>query len=234
MSPLIEFSPHDCSFFSTPRVTGRGGGLACVFRNKFKCRLLSTVNYQSFEAQVMMYDGWKTVLCVLIYRPPRYIKDFIQQFSEILSHIVPICDNILILGDLNVHVCYPDKPMVSEFLQLVDSFNLIQFVTSPTHEQGHILDLVLSLGLPISNIDVYNYCLPVIFNVFMPCKPVIPQSGVICSRRMMPSTAAVFSDVYNSSSFVNLIEFPSPAVGPDDLLILFNSVYSDILKEVAQ
>lgn len=91
-------------------------------------------------------------LCVLIYRPPRYNKHFIQQFSEFLSHIVP--NNILILGDFNIHVCCLDKPMVSEFLQLVD---FTQFVTSPTHEQGHILDLVLSLGLPISNIDVYNF-----------------------------------------------------------------------------
>ncbi len=63
----------------------------------------------------MMYDGWKSVLCVLVYRPPKYNKDFIQQFSEFLSHIVPSCDNILILGDFNIHVCCPNKPMVSEF-----------------------------------------------------------------------------------------------------------------------
>lgn len=43
MSPLIELSPHGCSYW-------RGGGLACVFRNNFKCRLLSTKSYQSFEA----------------------------------------------------------------------------------------------------------------------------------------------------------------------------------------
>ncbi len=29
---LIELSPDDCTFFSTPRTTGRGGGLACVLR----------------------------------------------------------------------------------------------------------------------------------------------------------------------------------------------------------
>ncbi len=154
---LIELSPDDCTFFSTPRTTGRGGGLACVFKKGFKCHLLSKVNYQSFEAQVMVYDGWKSVLCVLVYRPPKYNKDFIQHFSEFLSHIVPSCDNILILGDFNIHVCCPNKPMVSEFLQLVDSFNFMQFISNPTHEQGHTLDLVLSLGLPICNVDVLNY-----------------------------------------------------------------------------
>lgn len=65
--------------------------LLVFLENKLKCHLLSTVNFQSFEAQVMMYDGWKTVLCVLIYRPPRYNKDFIQQFSEFL---ITYCANL--------------------------------------------------------------------------------------------------------------------------------------------
>ncbi len=40
---------------------------------------------------------------------------------------------------------------------MVDSFNFMQFISNPTHEQGHILDLVLSLGLPICNVDVLDY-----------------------------------------------------------------------------
>lgn len=78
------------------------------------------MNYQSFEAQGTMYDGWETVLCVLIYRPPRYNKDFIQEFSE-FYHIMPVCDNISILGDFNAHMCCMDKPIVSSFfLQVVN------------------------------------------------------------------------------------------------------------------
>ncbi len=98
-------------------------------------------------------------------------------------------------------------------------------------------DLVLSLGLPICNVDVLNYGLsdhmPVIFNVIMPCKPALAQSGVFCSRLITTSTAVEFSEMYNSSSFVNVIECPSPSLGPDELLILFNSVCSDILDVVA-
>lgn len=96
------------------------------------------------------------------------------------------CDNILILGDFNIHVCCLNKPMVSEFLQLVESFNFKQSVSSPTHEQGHILDLVLSLGLPICNIEVGNDVLsdhmPVTFDACMPCKPNLPQTDVFCTR----------------------------------------------------
>ncbi len=62
--------------------------------------------------------------------------------------------------------------------------------------------------------------MPVIFNVVVPCKPVLPQS-------------VEFSEVYNSSLFVNVIKSPSPSVGPDELLISFNSVCSEIVDVVA-
>ncbi len=55
-----------------------------------------------------------------------YNKDFIYEFTAFLSVTVPTCDNFLILGDFNIHVCCPFKPLASEFLQLIDSFNFTQ------------------------------------------------------------------------------------------------------------
>lgn len=51
-------------------------------------------------------------------------------------------------------MCCPAKPLAKAFLNLVESFNLTQFVASLTHICGHILDLVLSYGLSIGNIEV--------------------------------------------------------------------------------
>lgn len=39
-------------------------------------------------------------------------------------------------------------------LRIIDSFNLVQSVTGPTHERGHTLDLVLSYGLPVFNLEI--------------------------------------------------------------------------------
>ncbi len=44
--------------------------------------------------------------------------------------------------------------MVKEFLQIIDTFNLIQSVVGPTHNQGHTLDLILSYGLLISDVGI--------------------------------------------------------------------------------
>ena len=38
----------------------------------------------------------------------------------------------------------PEKPDVSQFLQIIESFGLKQHVNVPTHVAGHILDLVFT------------------------------------------------------------------------------------------
>ena len=81
--------------------------------------------------------------------------------------IMPKHDHVLIVGDFNVHVCCPDKPMARGFLSLIDSFNLVMSVSGPTQEQGHTLDLVLSYGLPVFNLEtcdaVFSDHMPVLF-----------------------------------------------------------------------
>ncbi|KAL6484014.1 hypothetical protein MHYP_G00088870 [Metynnis hypsauchen] len=49
-SALVELLPAGCSYFNSPRTSGRGGGTATVFKNDFKCkqRALST-SISSFE-----------------------------------------------------------------------------------------------------------------------------------------------------------------------------------------
>ena len=51
-SHLIKLCPADCSYISTPQLTGHGGGLAIVSRNKFTCQMVSTKSYCSFELQI--------------------------------------------------------------------------------------------------------------------------------------------------------------------------------------
>lgn len=99
-------------------------------------------------------DKSQPVLCALIYRPPKYNKHFIRDFTELLSEIMPKYDRILIVGDMNIHVCCTCTCKAKDFLKLIDSFNLTQFVSGPTQIHGHTLDLVLSCSLPILNIEI--------------------------------------------------------------------------------
>ena len=121
-----------------------------VYKNDFKCKQCTvSFSISSFEVSLFEVGRSDPVLCAVIYRPPKYNKDFVNDFSGFLAEIMPKYDCVLFLGDFNIHVCCPDKPLVKDFLSLIDSFNLVQCVSGPTHEHGHTLDLVLSHGLSV-------------------------------------------------------------------------------------
>ncbi len=84
------------------------------------------------------------MLCTVIYRPTKFNKDFIQDFSNFVAELILNFDRSLIIGDFNIHVCCDSRPLVKDFINLKDSFNPTQSVTGPTHEKGHTLDLVVS------------------------------------------------------------------------------------------
>ncbi|KAI2651126.1 hypothetical protein H4Q32_019149 [Labeo rohita] len=196
----------DCKFCSadsedgTPRPSGHGGGVANVFKSYFKNRKINIDVYSSFEVQLMRIDIGGPVLCALVFRPPKFNKDFIEQFSAFLADTVSRCDRLLILGDFNIHLCCPSKPLVNEFLFLIESLNLSQFVSAPTHNLGHTLDLVLSLGVPITNLSVidaaFSDYLPIVFEFdYDSPTPTCPKT-VSYSRLIQSSTARLFSEHY--------------------------------------
>ena len=81
---------------------------------------------------------------------------FIPEISDLLTTLCTTSANIIILGDLNIHVDTPSCHFAADFLQLLDSLNLQQHVDVPTHSRGHILDLVITNSSPIRNILVYD------------------------------------------------------------------------------
>ncbi len=143
-------------------------------------------------------------------------------------------DRVLIIGDFNIHVCCPTKPLAKAFLNLVDSFNLTQFVASHTHKCGHILDLVLSYGLPIGNIEVcdatFSDHLPVVFEI---CTSYDFKVTSLTRRHRIinPSTAQLFSDAFNGIN--DEYSMSSYGLNTDDLTSLFSSTCQSILDIVA-
>lgn len=84
-------------------------------------------------------------MCFNLPTPKTYFW-FIQEFSDLLSVIMLHDDRILILGDFNIHFCWLISSLrTSDFVKLLESFNLSQFVKQPSHDKGHTLDLVLSM-----------------------------------------------------------------------------------------
>ena len=89
-SALNELSPPDYAFFNSPRSSGRRGGTAAVFKNDFKCKQCAVCpSFTSFEVTLFEVGRSDPVLCAVIYRPPKYHKDFLNDLSDFLAGVMP-------------------------------------------------------------------------------------------------------------------------------------------------
>ena len=232
---FTDLLPPDCSVINSPRMTGRAGGIATIFKNSFYCKPLSPPSFSSFELSLFELRRSDPVLCAVIYRPPNYNKDFIEEFSEFLAGVLIKYNKLLMVGDLNVHVCCMSKPLAKDFLEVLDSFNLIQHVTEPTHELGHTLDLVISLGLTISNIQVRppigSDHFPLFFDLLLPCDVFKLCAAARQCRGISPATARSFSSVFNNIAQAETVS--CDGLNTEQLTSNFLSTCGGILNTVA-
>jgi len=89
-------------------------------------------------------------------------------------------DCLVITGDLNVHVDVAHNKQAKELTAFLEMFSLTQRVTEPTHSRGHTLDVLISKGVVILNMEVVdvalsdNFC--VLFDLSVTPKPAVGSS----------------------------------------------------------
>jgi hypothetical protein len=94
---------------------------------------------------------------IMIYRPPGSCTKFFEELDQLFSEINHR-DDITVMGDFNIHVDNKNDPETVTFQRLLEQYGWVQLISSPTHEKGHTLDLVLTkvnsnILLPSNNIQ---------------------------------------------------------------------------------
>lgn len=234
LSPFTELVPQGCSFLNSPRLTGRDGGLATVFKDSYLCRSLSTGTHSCLDVLLFQLSLVNPVFFAVIYRPPNVNKEFLNEFAPFMSEIVTSYDRILILGDFNIHACCDSKPLSKDFLRLLDSFDFVQWVSGPTHAQGHTLDLILSRGVSVLDIKIEDAGisdhLPILFSVSL--------DGNTPSQSSLPRRTRIFTDCLSkefSSKYELLGATPNMNtltghLDSNEHLRIFNNNFSNILN----
>ncbi len=123
--------------------------------------------------------------------------------------------------------------MAKDFLNLIDSFNLVQSVSGPTQERGHTLVLVLSYGLPVFNLEIcvaaFSDHMPVLFEVALACNTTVKSAAAARRCRIInPSTAAQFSTAFNLKCV-----FPESVCTTEELSSWLHSTCQTVLDTVA-
>ena len=156
-SALNEACPPGYFYHEKARSTGRGGGLAILHRGELELTPLPLPKFSSFECLAAKCKPPLLMTILVIYRPPKPNPAFIPEMHDLLTTLCTTCANVVILGDMNIHVDIPSCHSASEFLQLLDCVNLTQHVDVPTHTRGHTLDLVITdSAAPINKLCVYD------------------------------------------------------------------------------
>nr|CAD2173602.1 unnamed protein product [Meloidogyne enterolobii] len=86
---------------------------------------------------------------ILVYRPPNIASSFTY---KLLKYLQSLCENnVILVGDFNFsanNINWDDNTAFTkcgkEFLEFINNFKFSNIITSPTHNKGSILDLLLT------------------------------------------------------------------------------------------
>ena len=233
-----EMTPPGFSFLHRPRVSGRGGGVALIFRQHLNVRLCKHRSFSSFEnIEVCITRGKQTIRLGCVYRPPPSAGnklttcDFIDEFGMFLSDDSIPAENVLVVGDFNFHMDKPNDPDTRRFVQLYNPLGFDQFVTEPTHVKGHILDIVLCRARTlVTSVNVDNLYMSDHFLLTIGTdlsRPRVPRKVVKCRNVKGIDRSLFRADIAQSPLVIG-----SPD-GVDDLLDLYNATLLGLLNKYA-
>ena len=119
----------------------KGGGLALTIRDNSKSnRRINKIN--SFEHAVwnVSHKSIPNFTVVAIYDPPSNCQEFfdttfIDQFTDLLTSLQSKYNNIILLGNINMHMEDPTNLNAYILQDSIRAFNLSQQVQNPNSQQ---------------------------------------------------------------------------------------------------
>jgi hypothetical protein len=140
--------------------------------------------------------------------------------------------DLIIMGDFNLHLDLPDDHYSTAFSTLLDTFDLKQHISTPTHNSGHILDLIIThSSTTISEIGTIDLFLSDHSTVFCHL-PISSNSRPSRITKTIRKFSAINPEAF-SSDVLSSVLFTKPAETLPDLIEQFQSVLSTLLDKHA-
>jgi len=133
-----------------------GGGVAIIYREVYKCHKVGTLpSVNAFEyvccrlTTTARYD----LIILSIYRPGSraVTNEFFNDFTVLLEALATFRCPIFILGDINIHLERSNDTHTVELVELLESFDMKQFVVENTHKYGGRLDVIIARSDEVVN-----------------------------------------------------------------------------------
>ena len=234
-----EVPPLGYKIFSKPRTTGKnGGGLALVYKDYLTVNELIAENHTFNTMEIQGYhirlDHILINLYVTYRIPSTSIISFCDELLQVLEEdIAKSADKTLLVGDFNIHVDDSSDSDTITFMDLLDSYNMLNKVTFPTHVKHHSLDLVIEdrdntvvmnvkEGLFLSDHCFVHSTLDIITSK--------PKECVLTFRKLKSiDHLALKSDIEESLSKIQLWN----SIDVQQLVGSYNTILSELLEKHA-
>ena len=173
-TPIIAtLNTNTLSFVHLPRPSSHfGGGLGVLYNKCIKLISYKDLYLEHSEAFSCTFhpNNSLPLTIITIYRPPHQsIPHFIEELDTLLYALTP---KTILTGDFNIPITSTSHNS-RHLYDILESHNLSQKVTTPTHTANNILDLVISNKSSdiISNTVTHNLITDhyiVLFNIHVP------------------------------------------------------------------
>uniref|UniRef100_A0A8C1W806 Reverse transcriptase domain-containing protein n=1 Tax=Cyprinus carpio TaxID=7962 RepID=A0A8C1W806_CYPCA len=171
-----------------------------------------------------------------VYRPPGPYTEFLKEFGDFLSDLLVTADKALIFGDFNIHIDNTNDALGLAFTNLLNCFGVKQNVTGPTHRFNHTLDLIISHGIDLTDIDIVPQSDDVTDHFLVSCILRIDDNNYIASRyrpgrTIVPATKDRFAN--NLPDLSQLLCVPINTHELDKMTGNMGTIFSNTLEAVA-
>jgi exonuclease III len=231
--------PREANIKSRGRVSV-GRGVAIIHRSGFKVKKMTalpkTTTFEYVGCHISTGDKGGLVV-ISIYRPgSKPLKlDFYTEFTVLLESLVTYRCPIILLGDLNIHFERVDDAKVIDFIDLLSSFDMQQWVRELTHSAGGWLDVVITranylvMDITVTKTGVSDHCL-------VTCRlPTVVQSSQVVPTMGRKWRGFVLEEFMNDLSCKILCAAPDwmQSVSVDDLFEIYSDEITALLDNHA-
>ena len=103
----------------------------------------------------------RSLSCIVavVYRPGSVAAStaFFADFTDVIDRLATFVEPIYIVGNINIHHERPNDSAACEIREILIAHGLSNCVSSPTHDLGGLLDVVVCRSdLPVQSIDVID------------------------------------------------------------------------------
>ena len=143
--PPTRLCPNGYKSLSISRQDKVGGGIAIVYKSELNISIARGQPFKTMESSCFSIStGNRLINLITIYRPPdSNVLEFSNELTNLLETNINSSGELILLGDFNIAVNKSFDAEPATFLDILDSFNLVNKVDQPTHRPSNTLDLII-------------------------------------------------------------------------------------------